>query len=490
MADEPVSQLQKLQRQAQALIDDRSIAAAGAGRVPAFRRFLHFWVMVARSFTRNRLPVRASALAYSSLLAMIPMLALVLSVTTSILKAQGEKPIRAFVDRMVQTITPSTVVDDPADLADDPVRARAQAEAQQARDQAVHKINEFIDRAQTGTIGATGAIALLLVAISMLARIEETFNDIWGVARGRSWYMRVVLYWGAITLGPVALICALGLTTTAQLGRLTEAAGLGFIFNHPLVNGLIGHAFPIVMLSLAFAMVYLLLPNTRVQFSAAAAGGLTAGPLWHLNNQLSVVFVSRITSNNAIYGSLGVVPVFMIGMYLGWLILLFGAQVAYAYQNREAYLQERLAQGVNQLGREFAALRILAQLGRGFHRGDKPPGLNHIASLTGVPSRLAGQLLGALVQAGLVVETADRETGYAPARPLARITVHDVLTALRTTAGTELTTRDDPGRQLLRAELAAIRETERSVAAPITLEHLVERIEAAERAGEPPRTGA
>ncbi len=478
MADEPVSQFQKLQEQAKALMDDRRQAVAETSRVHPFRRFVHFWVMVGRSFVRNRCPVRASALAYSSLLAMIPMLALVMSVTTSILKTKGQESIQGFVDQMVKHVTPSVIAEEGGNPGGDEGLARARAEVKQARDDAVKKINEFIQRAQTGTIGATGAIALLLVAISMLARIEATFNDIWGVARGRSWYMRVVLYWTTLTLGPVALISALGLTTTAQVGKVTQVPALRFILESPLVNGLIGHAFPILMLSLAFTMVYLLLPNTRVQFSAALVGGLTGGLLWHLNNKLGVVFVSRITSNNAIYGSLGVVPVFMIGLYLGWLILLLGAQVAYAFQNRQAYLQERLAEGVNQRGREFVALRLMTQLGQSFQRGEKAPGLNRVAALTDVPTRLGSQVLQLLVQARLVVEIVDRETGYAPARPLERITVQDILTALRAGAGTELATRDDPTRALLQSAMNQVHQAERAVAEPLTLKQLVEGAEA------------
>jgi len=474
MADEPVSHLKKLQQKAESLMDDRQVALEEATSAHPFRQHLHFWVMVWRSFVRNRCPVRASALAYSSLLAMIPMLALVLSVTTSILKTQGEERIRSFVEQMVKQITPYVGTDAPAEEEDDERLTKARAEAVQARDEAAKKINEFIQRAQSGAVGVTGLIALVLVAISMLARIEATFNDIWGVARGRSWYMRVVLYWAAITLGPVALIGALGLTTTAQLGKVAHVAKLQFILESPLVSGLLGYAFPILVLSLAFSMIYLLLPNTRVRFSAALAGGLTAGVLWHLNNKLSVVFVSRITSNSAIYGSLGIVPVFMIGMYFCWLILLFGAQVAYAYQNREAYLQERLAEGVNQRSREFAALRLMTQLGEGFQRGDRPPGLNRLATLTGVPTRLAGQILELLIRARLVIEVVDRETGYAPARPLERITAQDILTALRTGTGTELATRDDPTREFLRSELARIQSAEEAVATPITLRRLVE----------------
>ena len=106
MASEPLSQLKRLQEEAQKLVDDSAIAAAGPARVPRWRSFLHFWVMVGRSFVRNRCPVRAAALSYSGLLAMIPMLALVLSVTTSILKTEGPDYIRKFVDQMVDQVTP------------------------------------------------------------------------------------------------------------------------------------------------------------------------------------------------------------------------------------------------------------------------------------------------------------------------------------------------------------------------------------------------
>jgi len=167
-------------------------------------------------------------------------------------------------------------------------------------------------------------------------------------------------------------------------------------------------------------------------------------------------------------------------MYLGWLILLFGAQVAYGYQNRQAYVQERLAEGVNQRGREFAALRLLTQIGRNFQRGEKPPGLNRLATLTGVPTRLAGQILQVLVRAGLVIEVVDRETGYAPGRPLEGITLQDILAALRTSAGIDLATHDDATRQLLRSELGRVQNAEQAAATSITLKGLVDRARAVE----------
>jgi membrane protein len=223
-----------------------------------------------------------------------------------------------------------------------------------------------------------------------------------------------------------------------------------------------------------FWMFYQLMPNTKVQPLAALVGSGIAGGLWYLNNLMGVKFVSRITSNNAIYGSLGMIPVFMIGLYLGWLILLFGAQVAYAFQNRHVYLQEKQAESVNQRGREFIALRVMTQVAQHFRRGQRAPGLNEMASSLGVPSRLVGQIVRTLVQAGLLVETVRDEAAYVPARPIDQITAHDILLALRAGHGQELCTTEDTARARVRGEFDRIYEAERLAAAAVTLQHLAE----------------
>src|SRR5207244_10332494 len=111
-------------------------------------------------------------------------------------------------------------------------------------------------------------------------------------------------------------------------------------------------------------------PNTRVRFSAALVGGIVGGTAWYVNNMFGFLYVSRVVSNSRIYGSLGLVPVFMAGLYFSWLILLFGAQVAYAFQNRALYLQEKQIENINQRGREFVALRLMTSVGLRFERGE------------------------------------------------------------------------------------------------------------------------
>jgi len=113
-------------------------------------------------------------------------------------------------------------------------------------------------------------------------------------------------------------------------------------------------------------------PNTSVDWSAALYGGIVGGCLWLLNSILNALNLSKVASMSAIYGPLGIIPIFLIGLYFSWLIVLFGAQVAYAAQNRSVYLQEKKAESVHQQGREFVALRIMTLVGRAFLRGEPP----------------------------------------------------------------------------------------------------------------------
>jgi membrane protein len=235
---------------------------------------------------------------------------------------------------------------------------------------------------------------------------------------------------------------------------------------------------PVVLLCLTFATFYILMPNTKVDWQAALVGGLVGGSLFHLNNLASVLYVSRVVSSSKIYGSLGLVPVFMAGLYFSWLILLFGAQVAYAFQNRASYLEERQVENINQRGREFIALRLMTTIGQRFDRAKQPPTTAALGEELCVPTRLVRQILQTLTSARLVVETAGLETAYLPARPLEDISCHDILQAMRASQGQELATRDEPVRAEVLGEFCRIQEAERQAAASVSMLALVNRAEA------------
>ena len=521
----PTSRLQRFRESLRAVLDE-SIFRSG-GELSRLHKFIHFWVLVGRSFVRNRCPIRASALSYTTLLALIPLFAVAISVTSSLLKKEGEDQVYHFVDRMVSSLMPSAApgtnavapwpetnsvgalstngpgpgvvaVESPATISTNDVVAqlarspdgtnapsvfRAETRLSTAQRQAARQINEFIQNTRSGTLGALGMLVLVYIAIQMLASIEETFNDIWGVTRGRSWLVRIVLYWTTITLGPLLLAGALGLASGAHF-RDTE-----LLVSHLPGGRYLFDLLPLLVVCVTFILFYQLVPNTKVNFSAAVVGGLIGGTAWHLNNVFGFLYVSRVVTNSKIYGSLGLVPVLMIGLYLSWVILLFGAQVAYAFQNRKVYLQEKLAENVNQRGREFVSLRLMTCIGQRFQRGLPPVTIREMSEELGVPSRLVQQVLHTLIAAHLIVEISRAEPAYIPARPLESINAHHVLMAMRATHGQELVTRDEPAREEVYGEFARIQEAEKQVASAVTMLALVNRAQARLEIAPPPTAG-
>ena len=417
-------------------------------------------MLVGKSFVRNRAPVRASALAYTTLLALIPILAMVVSVSTSFLKKDGEKPINDLIERAVTKIAPQLGLIEQSDTD----------KAQQSRNEVVQRILEYIENMNSGKLGATAAIVLVFVGISLLSTIEATFNDMWGVVRGRPWSQRVVQYWAALSLGPIFLVTALTLQTLPQFSRYSE-----FIAEAPFLGTFVFQALPFVVLSLTLMFFYKLMPNTRVVWTAAFVGGCVGGVLLQLNSMFSVIYLSKVVSYSKVYGSMGTVPIFLVGLYFSWLIVLFGAQVGYAYQNRLAYLQEKEAESVNQQGREFVALRLMTYIAQKFEAGEKPPSRLQMSAALGVPSQLAAQIIVPLVAGKLLVEVHGEEIGYSPARPIERISIEDILCALRAGQGKELATADDPARAVVREQFERVLLAEMQVANAVNLKTLAQR---------------
>ena len=190
-----LAKLKKLQEQAQAFLHERGIERTDDACQPFLYRFAHFWLLVIKSFIRNRCPVRASALAYTNLLALIPLLAVGVSITTSLLQSKGEQPIRDVINQLVVNVAP--ILDLKAKESDEAAAMK--------REEVVAKITDFINNIQSGALGVTSTIALIFVAIGLLRTIEAAFNDIWGVTSGRGVVASIIQYWATISLGPVCI---------------------------------------------------------------------------------------------------------------------------------------------------------------------------------------------------------------------------------------------------------------------------------------------
>lgn len=484
-----------------------SVAVPGADEIfqleGRLERFVHFWALVTRQFIRYRCFVRASALSFSTLLALIPLLAVALSVTSSLLNPQQEAELAQFVEKMASSVAPpvdistnsaanlnstalaptnlvgatnvaSAITDTNLNVlvsASNAPPAAVPTVDLNTQKQVAAEIHELVQTASNGTLSSIGLIFLVLTAVSLLRGIEETFNEMWGVTRGRNWWLQSMLYYCLITLAPLLLSATLGVTHSAHFHQTRS-----IIESSPFLAPLYKHVLPIAILTFLLGLFYKLTPNTKVEFGAAMLGGFFAGTSWHVYNQLGFLLLSRALNASKYYGGLAIVVLVMGGLYILWLIILFGAQIAYAYQNRTAYLQDRLAENVNQRGREFVALRIMTCVAGRFQGGLCPATVPQISTELGVPSRLTQSILRTLAATRLVSEVAGPEAAFVPARPLDAINACDILIAMRTGSGQDLPFSDAPALAEIYGEFARIEQAERNAAAGVSLFTLANRL--------------
>ncbi|MCP5521894.1 MAG: YihY family inner membrane protein [Verrucomicrobiales bacterium] len=496
MSRKLVGKLRRMCHWAGRQLDERHLVDSLLATPSLLERFVHFWVLVGRTYLHNHCAQRAAALSYATLLALIPLLAILISVSGSLLKRHGEDALMGLVDQVVQAVTPGVhsdgdgngnkpeptaptgggMANNPAEGGDAgetrPDSAVGEGGSDQitvSREEVAARIREFIGNIQTGSLGIGGVIALLVLAIGLINRVEETLNDLWGVTRGRSLHLRLAYYSAVLLLGPILLAATVTLTSADQVQAVRE-----FFKQHLPLGALLDKTatslMPYVVLSIGFTLLYVALPNTRVKWRAAALGGVLAGCLWQINSEMSVVYTSRVITYSRIYGAFAMVPLLMLAMYLHWMILLFGAQVSYVAQNGRTYLEDLLAHWVNQRSRERLAFRVMVNAGRAFQFGSAPPRVATLAEEAEVPVRLVEQVVEVLLKARLLHEVNGGDPTFVPARPLDTIHARDILHALRDDDGDTFSGRPIAG---VDDELAALQAAEDAAAARVTLEALV-----------------
>ncbi len=381
------------------------------------RSALPFVSRVGRSFLANRGPVRAASLSYTSLLALIPLLALVLSVSKGILRSQDPEMLTRAIDRFLSYAVPQ-------------LQYLSSDQAASARQDAFARIQEAISRIDAGALGVFGAITLVSVGVSLLSAIEGALNDVWGVRHGRTLARRVVYYWAGVTLGPMVPFVAIGLT-----GSSAAASVLGRLPGGFLVQSF-WFLLPFLVLTAGLSFVYRTLPNTTVPTGAAIAGGVAAGLLLQLNNMASAVYFSQVVTYSAVYGSLGAVPVLMVGLYLSWMIVLVGAEVAYAVATP---LSASAPLPDSQEARARIALEVARTATVSFLAGRGGSTATEIASQLGISPDWVLYVLRRAADAGLFAPAAldgdESHARYLPARPPDQILALDVVDAVTSPAG-------------------------------------------------------
>jgi membrane protein len=379
----------------------KDLGAAKAWAIRTARVFL----FASRKFMADRCDSRAAILTYYSLLNVVPLLAVAFAVA----KGFGLKKI---IEKQI-------------------VQLAGQAGWQhEATNYLLKFSNNLLQQAKGGLIAGVGIVLLLYTVISILGRIEDSFNDIREIKTSRTLIRKFSDYMALMILSPVLLVVSSSATVlvASKIQPVVEKLALLGVFSYVVL--FILNLLPYVSIWVLLTMLYLIMPNARVPFRSAVIGGIAAGTITQIVQWVYIKFQIGVANYGAIYGSFAALPLFLVWLQMSWMIVLFGAEIAYASEHVETYGFHPDYSAISPSGRRLLMLRICHLLIAGFSKGDRPLSARQIAAKAEIPLRLVQELLDALGAIGLVVETRIGRfgrIGYQPGRATEDITITFVL---------------------------------------------------------------
>jgi len=385
-------------------LQDRLWQPAPPGRSRPVRLLYHAGRVVDRlldDIYAGRLNLYAMSLVYTTLLSIVP----VLAVSFSVLKAFG---VHNQLEPTLLTF-----------LA--PLGAKGIEITQQ--------VITFVDNIKVGVLGALGLGFLIYTVISLMQKVEEAFNYIWRTRGERSLSRRFSDYLSVILVGPVLVFTAMGITGSAM-----NTGAMQWLATHEPAATLItigSRLVPFLLVVAAFTFVYKLIPYTRVTLRAAFMGALVAGVLWESAGLAFASFIAASTRYTAIYSSFAIGILAIIWMYLAWLILLVGCRIAFYQQHPEHLWLRETDTAMSPRQVEALALRAMIHVGKHFDDGGGMIDIHALVGATGSTQPMLERVLAGLEAAGLLVPVEHSEPAWVPGAPLARITLADILGAVR-----------------------------------------------------------
>ncbi len=374
----------------------------------------------ATTFSETKTLSRAADLSFSSMLGLGPLIAIAMLVASSLFGGRNPNLAVDALNRLITFVAPQL----------DQYEGLENGGKVPVNPELVDMINGFIRGAHSETAGIVGAVLLVLIVLLLFKSIEDSFNEIWGVRRGRTLFMRVVLYWTVLTLGGVLLFAAtalLGAGAFANVfgGRLPFGAEIERLLRWSLPS------ISFVILVGVLAVFYRAIPNTRVRWRAALWGALAVAVLLTANNFLQFLYLKRVLLTRSLFGPLGIIPVLMFGLFVFWLFVLVGGQISYAVQN--VHLRNaRLAWGsLSAANRERLSLRVLMTVCRRFYARQPPISVSELSSAVRLPAQVVNECLNRIVGSGYVMAvppapgSRSTEVLYQPTRPLDRINLFE-----------------------------------------------------------------
>ena len=367
------------------------------GRILA--NVLRYTVALVRDMSAGGLMMRSMSLVYTTLLSVVPLLAF----SFSVLKGFG---VHNQLEPVLYTML-------------EPLGTQGA--------EITRQVIDLVDNVEGGVLGGISFAFFIYTAISMVQKIEESFNYVWHVAKRQNFARRIVEYLVVLLIGPVMIFVALGMIASLGSNAMVQFF-LSVVFLGPIVV-VTSKLTPYLLVTGVFTFLYMYMPNTRVRFRSALIGGLAAGFAWASISVIFATFVVYSSRTLLIYSGFAIAITTLIWLYMNWLILLIGSQLAFYHQN-PAYLRiGRREPRLSNSMREHLALNIMFLIGRAFRNGDSSETIRTLAHHMRIPSVTLTPIIDGLESKKLLTLTETEE--LVPAREMSRIKLTDILAVVR-----------------------------------------------------------
>ncbi len=352
-----------------------------------------------RDIVFGQLTLRSMSLVYTTLLSVVPLIALSFSVLKGLGKHKELEPL--LFDFLA------------------PLGAQGEEITQQ--------VISLVDNVKGGVLGGVSLVFFIYTAISMVQKVEESFNYVWYVSKPRSFSRRFSEYFFVLLIGPIVMVTALGMLTSIRSNTLVQMMlaheSLGPIF-------VVASEFtPYLLITAVFTFLYMYMPNTKVKFKSALVGGLAGGFLWASAGAFFATFILYASRTQLIYSGFAVAITTLIWLYLSWLILLVGAQLAFYYQQPAFLRIGRREPRLSNSMRERLALNVMYLVGKAFRNPNESTSDRQISQQLKIPSISLAPVTSSLETAGLLITTENEE--LLPGREMSRIQLNDILAVVR-----------------------------------------------------------
>ena len=389
--------MEQLTQRIDAWLWPETLPTAALERIPRIAGRYAFGLI--RELASGELKLRAMSLVYTTMLAVVPLLAL----SFSVLKGFGFH--RRMEPLLLSFLTP--------------LGPRAE--------ELTANIIGFVDNISGSTLAGVGLGLLLYSALSMAQKFEDSFNFVWRVDRPRSFGRRFSEYLSVLLVGPMIMMIAMGMTatvaSTALVERLQGVEPLGSMIV------MVTQSMPYLLVIGAFSFLYAFIPNTTVRVRSALLGGLLAGGSWAVIGKLFAQFVAGASRTEAIYAGFAIVIVAMLWLYVSWLIVLLGAQFTFYHQNPEYLRYGRRTPTVSNQLRERLAMSVMLLVATDFDQSGHGWRVPSLAAKIGIQRHYVQPVVDALMDADLLTETTEQR--LIPSRTLRRIHLAEILDTVR-----------------------------------------------------------